>query len=994
MPGEKPQPLIDLVGEALALPPNERAGFLQSACSDPALLAEAKSLLASLARAGGFMDSPTQSNTKLDPRSGSGVERVGSTIDRYTLLEQIGEGGFGVVYLADQREPVHRRVALKVIKPGMDSAEVVARFEAERQALAIMDHPNVAKVFDGGVTPAGRPYFVMEFVPGEPITAFCDRHTYTNRQRLDLFVDVCHAVQHAHTKGIIHRDLKPSNVLVTMDGDQPVPKVIDFGVAKAINQGVTGKTIFTATGQLIGTPEYMSPEQAEMGLLDIDTRSDVYSLGVVLYELLTGSTPLAGADLRSKGFGEIQRIIREVDPPTPSTRLSSRITDAGEKGPPAPQGSSKAIPVDQVARLRRTDPAGLTKFVRGELDWIVMKALDKDRTRRYVTADSLAEDIGHYLAGEPVDAAPANALYWVRKFARRNRGPVIAVSLVTLALLAGITGTTVFALREASARGRAERAEHDERARADELDRVAKFQSSRLGDIDPARLGVRLRDSLIADARAAETRLGNTEGSASARAGALEEQLGGINFTNVALDGLDSSIFGPTLAAIRKDFADQPAVRAQLLHTAGDTMRRLGLEDQALPVVQEAYEVARVAHGESDQRTLSARSLLSTMLRRKGRLGEAEREIRATLTTARQSLGDRSRVTLTAMQYLGDVLNDQNKHAEAEKIYRETLQAQRSAFGAGDDHDVMQVLTTLAETLFRQERLGEAESLAREALDMCRRLEGDDSASTLSKMNNLASVLNAEKKYDEGTGMLREVVAKSRKTLGDNHPDLASKISNLGASFLGLRNYAEAEPLLIEGVERQRRARGPTHPSTLTAVNNLAYLYYYKGQFEEAAATLARGAQLTEGGGVGVQQQARGGPSPGGGSVDPLPRPHRLERRRVPPLRQNPSGCPRRQARLRPGGGRDHRRSRDRTAAPTPQRRPPRRRARLPRLHAHHRQAILRRRGPAPRVPRPPPTPLPRRQPRGVAEVPHHEPTRRRAGRAGFRCIPGLFSHG
>jgi non-specific serine/threonine protein kinase/serine/threonine-protein kinase len=349
-----------------------------------------------------------------------------SHIGPYRVIELLGQGGMGAVYLAEQTQPFRRRVAVKVIKPGMDSEQVIARFETERQALALMNHPNVARVLDAGTTSDGRPFFVMEHVPGIPITDYCDRHTLNTRERLKLFLSVCDAVQHAHQKGIIHRDLKPSNVLVAVQDDAPVPKVIDFGVAKAIEQRLTEKTLYTELGQLVGTPEYMSPEQAEMTVLDIDTRSDIYSLGVLLYELLVGALPFDRKALRRTPARELPHILSSEDPVTPSTRLSSLGADAAG-----------------VAKKRRTDSAALRRLLRGDLDWITMKALEKDRTRRYGTASQLADDIGRYLSSQPVMAGPPSASYRIRKFVTRNRGPVAAAALVLLALVAGLVSSSV-----------------------------------------------------------------------------------------------------------------------------------------------------------------------------------------------------------------------------------------------------------------------------------------------------------------------------------------------------------------------------------------------------------------------------------------------------------------------------------------------------------------------------------------------------------------------
>jgi eukaryotic-like serine/threonine-protein kinase len=421
-----------LFHDALALPPEQRDTFLQSACAaDADLLAEVSALLRAAAVADQWL--------KDQPREGAvppAPERPGTLIGRYKLLEKIGEGGFGVVYMAEQREPIRRRVALKVIKLGMDTGSVIARFEAERQALAIMDHPNIAKVLDAGATDTGRPYFVMELVRGIRITDYCDRNNLSTNERILLFIQICQAVQHAHQKGIIHRDLKPSNILVTLHDGLPVPKVIDFGIAKATGgQRLTDNTLFTAFEQFIGTPAYMSPEQAEMSGLDIDTRTDIYALGVLLYELLTGKTPFNAKELMAAGLDEIRRTIREREPARPSTRLSTMLE--GE--------------LTYTARHRRTDPPKLIHLVRGDLDWMVMKCLEKDRTRRYETASALAVDIQRHLNNEPVLARPPSKLYRFQKLVRRNKLTFAAGSAVAVALIVGLGLSTWLFLRERTA---------------------------------------------------------------------------------------------------------------------------------------------------------------------------------------------------------------------------------------------------------------------------------------------------------------------------------------------------------------------------------------------------------------------------------------------------------------------------------------------------------------------------------------------------------------
>jgi serine/threonine protein kinase/WD40 repeat protein len=468
----------------------EREAYLQGACEgDPGLLKRMKVLLSVHQQSQGPLDIPSPGVGTAPTLDEPITERPGTIIGPYKLLEQIGEGGFGVVFMAEQTQPVRRKVALKVLKPGMDSRQVVARFEAERQALALMDHPNIAKVHDGGVTPSGRPYFIMELVKGVPITDFCDQNHLTPRERLDLFVSACGAVQHAHQKGIIHRDLKPSNVLVAVPDGTALVKIIDFGVAKALGQELTDKTLFTGFAQMIGTPLYMSPEQAGQSL-DIDTRSDIYSLGVLLYELLTSTTPFAKERFKTAAYDEICRIIREEDPPRPSTRLS----DLGKFGESKQHnGSAARLPTPpstlaSVSAHRQMEPARLRKLVRGELDWIVMKALEKDRNRRYETANSLARDVQRYLADEPVQACPPKLSYRFRKLVRRNKALFATATLIAATLLVASAAVTwkwrdaEMARRdERSAKVEAEKARdvaRDERDRTRTAERTARLHEA------------------------------------------------------------------------------------------------------------------------------------------------------------------------------------------------------------------------------------------------------------------------------------------------------------------------------------------------------------------------------------------------------------------------------------------------------------------------------------------------------------------------------------
>ncbi|MGL4551076.1 MAG: serine/threonine-protein kinase, partial [Gemmataceae bacterium] len=490
--------------------PADRAAYLDRECPDAGLRARVEALLAAdAAGSDGATGTQPPAGPPLTVDHAGPAARAGTALaGKYRLVEEIGAGGMGTVWLAQQSEPVKRKVAVKLIKAGMDSESVLARFDAERQALAVMDHPNIAKVLDGGLTPDGLPFFVMELVKGVPITEYCDARKLTPRERLELFVPVCHAIQHAHQKGIIHRDIKPSNVLVALYDDRPVPKVIDFGVAKATGGALTEHTIETAFGGVVGTPQYMSPEQASLNNLDIDTRSDVYSLGVLLYELLTGTPPFSKADLEKKGLLEILRVVREEEPPRPSTKLST----------------ADALP--SLSANRGTEPRELTGLLRNELDWIVMKALEKDRARRYETANGFAADVSRYLAGEAVQAHPPSAAYRVKKFVRRNRVQVIAAGLVLAALVAGIAGTTaglIEAKRQErlagerlvqveAERAKADAAKLDAEAKAAEANAVVQFFENRVfaaarpkGQAGGLGAGVTLRDAVAASVPALET---------------------------------------------------------------------------------------------------------------------------------------------------------------------------------------------------------------------------------------------------------------------------------------------------------------------------------------------------------------------------------------------------------------------------------------------------------------------------------------------------------
>jgi len=823
---ERFQVIDQLFRAALALPIAARSAFLKQQCGDDEeMYREVEALLTEDGATRGALDRPAfgehiDVTTVLSARPMS--EGPGTHIGPYKILQQIGEGGFGTVFMAEQSTPVHRRVAVKIIKLGMDTKQVIARFEAERQALAIMDHPNIAKVFDAGATEAGRPYFVMELCTGSPITEYCDDNKLSVEERLELFAQVCRAVQHAHQKGIIHRDIKPSNVLVFTQDGQPFAKVIDFGVAKATNMRLTDRTMFTEHRQLLGTMEYMSPEQAE-GALDIDTRTDVYSLGVLLYELLTGSTPVDRKSLREAAIFDVQRIIREVDPPHPSTRLSR-----------------SAATIGTIAAMRQTEPKKLGAIVRGELDWIVMKALDKDRRRRYETANELAADVGSYLAGQPVNAAPPSTAYRARKFVLRNKGLATAASIVAAALILGVIGTSAGMAWALEERDRADReaasalaAQREEQARAEELEQVAAFQASQLADIDTRVLGTNLRTGVIDKRRAFLESGGLDEEQIAAALAELESALAGVNFTNVALETLDANIFERALTAIDAQFADQPLIRARLLQTVASTLIELGLLERATTPQRIALDIRRSTLGDEHPHTLESLSNLATLMGMLGRFGIAEPLIREALDTYRRVHGDEHPNTLTALGNLGLVLRRQDKLDEAEPYLREALETFRRVRGAEHPQTIAGV-GFLGGLLRDQGKLEDAEPYFREAMNLSRRVLGKEHPGTLDATIHMGLILRDQGKYDEAEAHFRQALDGLRRVVGDAHPLTLRAIGNMGILHQQVGRLDEAEPFFREALETRRRTLGDEHPATMTSINNFGALLERMERLEEA----------------------------------------------------------------------------------------------------------------------------------------------------------------
>ena len=692
----------------------------------------------------------------------SGVRSIGN----YVLLKKLGEGGMGQVWLAEQTSPVRRQVALKLIRAGMCDSTILHRFQSERQSLAIMDHPAIAKVFDAGATPDGQPYFVMEYVPGLPITDYCDQKKLNIRERLALFIQVCDGVQHAHQKSIMHRDLKPANVLVVEVDGKPMPRIIDFGLAKAAIQSDPRAANLTMAGMPLGTPSYMSPEQADPEVLDVDTRTDVYSLGVLLYELLTGALPFDPDQWENKPLSFVLKQLREGNVPRPSTQLKKKT-------------SAHSGAATEAADARGTDSARLVKLLRGDLDWITMKALEKDRARRYGTPSELAADVSRYLSNEAVVAGPATAAYRVRKYAVRHR-IALGVAAALALLLGGFVIIQGIELR---------RITHER----DRATRVTDFMTGIFKVSKPS------------------------------------EAKGNIVTAREILDQASTEID----SGLTKD----PELQAQMMSVMGDVYDNLGLYSRALALQQKTVEIRERVLGKENPETLRAMSDLAETLRLQGKFADAETLERKTIDAQKRVLGVKNADSLTSMHRLARIFWGKGRYPEAEKLDRETLQMRTEVLGA-EHPDTVSSMGSLARDLRSEHHQDDVVKIYRAVLDIRRRVLGPEHPDTLTSMSDLGNVLTDVGSYDEAKDLHLAALEIRRRVLGPEHPQTLQTMNNLADTYIRRNEYPEAEQVAQQALEIQRRVLGPQDPDRALSAYNLACIESHRDKKDEAISLL------------------------------------------------------------------------------------------------------------------------------------------------------------
>jgi serine/threonine protein kinase/tetratricopeptide (TPR) repeat protein len=766
-------------------------------------------------------DDPTQEHhSGNDPNAtashvgASDATLTGSLVPRqigpYKLLQRIGAGGMGEVWVAEQAEPVKRRVALKLIKEGIGSKEIIARFEAERQALALMNHPNIARILDAGTTPDGQPYFAMELVQGKPLTTYCDENRLSIDERLELLADVCSGVQHAHQKGIIHRDLKPGNILVSVIDGKAVPKVIDFGLAKAMEstQRLTDQSLFTGIGQILGTLKYMSPEQASLDSIDIDTRTDIYALGVILYELLTGSTPLDDASLQGQAALKILEYIREKEPVKPSSKL----------------GSSTDEQISSITGRRQTDSSRLKRVLLGDLDWIVMKALEKDRTRRYESASGFAADIRRYLSNEPVIARPPSLSYRVRKFVRKNRAGVLAAALVLLTLVGGVVGTSWALFRALAAETLAE-------------ERLAQADQAREEEIKQRKLADERR--LEAEQNLAFAKKGNEIlGSVFTALDPKAEYARVVDLRNALRDNLQKAVEELQGAAI----GDVLQV-TEMQMTLGNSLLGLGLADQAITVLERAVKIRREKLGPDHPNTLTSLNNLGLAYQEAGQLDQALPLLKQTVELSTGKLGIRDPRTLTIMNNLAEGYRAAGQLDQALPLLERTLELRKAELGM-DHPETLSSLNNLALGYMDIGHPDKALRLLEPALGLWKSKQGLDHPETLVSMGNLAIVYLDVGQPNKALPLLEQTVELRKAKLGLDHPETLTSLNNLATGYRAIGQLDKALPLLEQTLRLLRSTLGSEHPATLTSMNNLANFYIAARRFEQALPLLEETLEL------------------------------------------------------------------------------------------------------------------------------------------------------
>jgi eukaryotic-like serine/threonine-protein kinase len=761
-------------------------------------------------------ETPRDQTTLTDPQSSPVSPDFPQQIGRYRILRRLGRGGMGEVFEAEQTEPVHRKVALKLIKGGMDTQEVLARFDSERQALALMNHLNVARMLDGGATEQGRPYFVMEYIQGVPITEYCDAHELSTSERLELFVQVCDGIQHAHQKGIVHRDIKPSNVLVTAEDQKVIPKIIDFGLAKALGQSDADMTQFTHIGQVIGTPTYMSPEQVSGS--DIDTRTDVYSLGVLLYQLLVGTVPFDLKVTPQEGWDAFRKKIREQEPIRPSVRSSS----LGDSSP-------------ETAKKRRIDPASWSRELRGDLDWITLRALEKDRTGRYQSPSELAADITRHLNHEPVLASPPSTVYRVRKFVRRHRIGVAAAAIVAMALIAGITGTTVGLIR-------ATRAERKAVEEAENTRQLSDFLLGLFRVSDPSEArgnSITAREILDKGAQKIERELG---GRPVIKAEMMRTM--GEVYISLGLYGQAQPLLEKSLVIARTAGSDNLGVQSNTLLQLAAFYIGQGKNHEALPLAQEGLQLRERVLGPEHPEVARGLLIVGIIYRNTGKLAEAKGFLERSLAIREKTLGPEHADTLDSLFHLAWLHNLMRNFKEAAKCYERILTI-REKLGPGQP-EVARALSDLGIVRSNMGDYAGALKLYQQALAIRERVLGPNHKDVGDSVNNIGTALWNLGRFHEARPYYQRALEIMEKAFGPEHPAVAEILRNLALLLNALGEEEKARPLYERTLAIQEKASGADSPQLTGILTDFGWLLYEIGEYDKSRLVFMRALNLRE----------------------------------------------------------------------------------------------------------------------------------------------------